>query len=63
MRSAYHEQLDQFDEALVQMTKLVNAAMIEATNALLDADLVAAESVIAGDEALTGLIRRRRREN
>ncbi|MGA9146106.1 MAG: phosphate signaling complex protein PhoU [Candidatus Nanopelagicales bacterium] len=52
MRSAYHEQLDQFDEALVQMTKLVNAAMIEATNALLDADLVAAESVIAGDEAI-----------
>ena len=52
MRSAYHDQLDQFDEALVHMTKLVNAAMIEATNALLDADLVAAESVIAGDEAI-----------
>ena len=52
MRSAYHEQLDQFDEGLVQMTKLVNAAMIEAKNALLDADLVAAESVIAGDEAI-----------
>ncbi len=37
MRSAYHEQLDQFDNALVHMTKLVNAAMIEATNALFDA--------------------------
>lgn len=52
MRSAYHEQLDQFDNALVHMTKLVNAAMIEATNALLDADLVVAESVIAGDEEI-----------
>ncbi|MFA7266013.1 MAG: phosphate signaling complex protein PhoU [Candidatus Nanopelagicales bacterium] len=52
MRSAYHEQLDQFDNQLVHMTKLVNDAMIQATNAILDADLVLAESVIAGDEEI-----------
>ena len=34
------------------MTKLVNDAMIQATNAILDADLVLAESVIAGDEEI-----------
>lgn len=50
MRSAYHEQLDQFDHQLVHMTKLVNEAMIQATNALLDADLNLAQSVIAHDE-------------
>lgn len=49
MRTAYHEQLDEFDTALVSMTRLVNAAMIRATDALLDADLVAAEEVISGD--------------
>lgn len=52
MRSAFHEQLDQFDADLVQMTELVNTAMIKATTALLDADLSLAESVIAGDEAI-----------
>jgi phosphate transport system protein len=52
MRSAYHEQLDHFDAGLAHMTTLVNAAMIKATNALLDADLALAESVIAADEAI-----------
>ncbi len=52
MRSAYHEQLEQFDEALVHMTRLVNSAMIKATTSLLDADLVLAETVIAGDEEI-----------
>ena len=55
MRSAYHEQLDQFDDGLVRMTTLVNAAMIRATNALLDADLELAESVIAGDDQIDAL--------
>ena len=55
MRSVYHEQRDQFDDGLVQMTTLVNAAMIKATNALLDADLALAESVIAGDDQIDAL--------
>ena len=55
MRSVYHEQLDQFDDGLVQMTTLVNAAMIKATNALLDADLALAESVNAGDDQIYAL--------
>lgn len=52
MRSAFHEQLEQFDLDLVQMTQLVNDAMVKATTALLDADLALAEQVIAGDEAI-----------
>lgn len=52
MRSTYSDQLEQFDKGLVHMTHLVNDAMIQATNALLDADLMLAESVIAGDEEI-----------
>lgn len=52
MRSNYHEQLNQFDEGLVELTRLVDAAMTRATTALLYADLAAAESVIAGDEVI-----------
>ena len=55
MRSAYHEQLAEFDKGLVAMTRLVNTAMIRATNSLLDADLALAESVIAGDEEIDAL--------
>ena len=52
MRSAYHDEIDHFDHTLVTMTELVNDAMIRATNALLDADLAGAETVIANDEAI-----------
>jgi phosphate transport system protein len=49
MREHYHEQLDGIVDQLVAMTKLVAEAMNRATHALLDADLAAAESVIASD--------------
>ena len=48
MREAYHEQLDRVNDDLVEMTRLVGSAMDRATQALLDADLPLAESVIAG---------------
>ena len=49
MRQQYHEQLDEIRGELVSMTKLVADAMTRATHALLDADLTAAEGVIASD--------------
>ncbi len=52
MRTAYHEQLDAFDGALVEMTRLVGAAMTSATESILDADLGKAEAVIRGDDAI-----------
>ncbi len=51
MREAFHEQLDRVNDELVEMTRLVGSAMNRATQALLDADLALAESVIAGDDA------------
>lgn len=55
MRTAYHEQLAEFDAALIEMTRLVQTAMKRATEAILDADLAAAESVIAGDDAIDAI--------
>jgi len=52
VRNNYHEQLDAISEDLVQMTKLVGSAINRATQALLDADLQLAESVIEGDETV-----------
>jgi phosphate transport system protein len=52
MREAYHEQLSEITHELVQMTKMAGDAMGRATHALLDADLQAAESVIASDTDL-----------
>jgi phosphate transport system protein len=49
MREHFHEQLDDIREQLVTMTGMVGTAMGRATNALLEADLAAAESVIASD--------------
>ena len=46
MRAAYYEQLDQINDDLVEMTRLVGSAMNRATQALLDADLSLAEAVI-----------------
>ena len=56
MREAYHSQLDQVSDDLVEMTRLVGSAMNKATQALLDADLALAESVIAGDEAIDAFL-------
>jgi phosphate transport system protein len=55
MRTNYHEQLDAITDELVQMTNLVGSAVNRATQALLDADLQLAESVIEGDEAVDAL--------
>jgi phosphate transport system protein len=55
MRNTYHDQLDAISEELVQMTKLVGSAINRATQALLDADLQLAESVIQGDETVDEL--------
>ena len=49
MREQYHGQLQEISERLVEMTKMVGDAMGRATRALLDADVQAAESVIASD--------------
>ena len=55
MRDNYHEQLAGMGDELIEMSRLAGSAVSKATSALLDADLAAAESVIAGDEALNAL--------
>lgn len=55
MRQAYQQQLTQISEDLVAMTRLVGSAMNRATQALLDADLQLAESVIRADEDVDSL--------
>ncbi len=52
MRDAFHEELDNITESLVEMTNLVASAMARGTTALLDADLQLAESVITADETV-----------
>ena len=55
MREAYHESLHEIDTLLIEMTRLVGRAMNHATQALLDADLQEAESVIAEDAQLDSI--------
>ena len=55
MRDHYHEDLDAITESLVRITRLAGRAINRATQALLDADLQAAESVISGDDAIDDL--------
>jgi phosphate transport system protein len=55
MVSAFQDQLDVVNAELVQMTRLVGSAMNRATQALLDADLTLAESVIAADAQIDTL--------
>ncbi len=55
MRKAFHHDLDRVTEDLVEMTRLAGSAISRATTALLDADLVLAESVIAADADLDDL--------
>ncbi|HET7407288.1 MAG TPA: phosphate signaling complex protein PhoU [Mycobacteriales bacterium] len=57
MRDAYHEDLDAIGAALVRLTGLVESAITRATVALMQADLTAAEAVIAGDEEVDDLYR------
>jgi phosphate transport system protein len=49
MREHYHEQIHEITDRLIEMSKLAGTAMGRATHALLEADLQAAESVIASD--------------
>lgn len=49
MRDAFHEDLDNLSDQLVEMTRLAASAMARATTALLDADITLAESVIESD--------------
>lgn len=55
MRSSYHEELDAIIDQLVHMASLVETAMKEASDALLNADLTRAEAVISGDAQLDAL--------
>jgi phosphate transport system protein len=52
MRDQYQQQLDSILDELVQMTGGVRRALDKATNALLNADVTAAEEVITGDLAI-----------
>ena len=45
MRDAFHEELDQISQSLLNMASLVNLAMEDATQALLTPDLGIAEKV------------------
>ena len=49
MRDQYYDQLESVVDDLVAMTAAVRTAVLEATDALLDANAEAAESVISGD--------------
>jgi phosphate transport system protein len=55
VRDQYHEDLDAITTSLVDITRLAGSAINYATQALLDADLQAAESVISGDLAIDEL--------
>jgi phosphate transport system protein len=58
MRDQYHEDLDAITTSLVDITRLAGSAINRATQALLDSDLQAAESVISGDAAIDELYER-----
>jgi phosphate transport system protein len=55
VRDQYHEDLDAITDSLVEITRLAGSAINRATQALLDADLQAAETVISGDAAIDAL--------
>jgi phosphate transport system protein len=58
VRDQYHEDLEAITSSLVDITRLTGSAINHATQALLDADLQAAESVITGDLAIDELYER-----
>jgi phosphate transport system protein len=55
MRTAYHEQLDDLATHLGEMCDSAGVAMKSATQALLDADVAAAEQVIRGQERIVSM--------
>jgi phosphate transport system protein len=55
MRDVFHDELDEIGAGVAEMIRLVAAAMEQATGALLDANLVSAEQVIAADVRVDAL--------
>jgi phosphate transport system protein len=55
MRAAFHDQLDEISDLLAEMAVAAGAAMNQATQALLNADLSVAEAVISGDDHIDEL--------
>ena len=55
VRAAYHEELTALTEQLGQMCGLAGVAMERATQALLQADLLLAEQVIADHDQITAM--------
>lgn len=55
MRDVYHDELDDIGKGVIEMTNLVAVAMERATQALLDANLALAESVMEADKRIDAL--------
>jgi phosphate transport system protein len=55
MRDVFHDELDEIGAGVLDMIRLVEVAMDQATGALLDADLHRAERVIEADEKVDAL--------
>ena len=55
MRGAFHDELNHLSAALVEMSERVDVALQQASAALINADLDAAESVISADAAIDAL--------
>ena len=55
MRDVFHDELDEIGAGVLEMTRLVEVAMDQATGALLDADLHRAERVIEADDKVDAL--------
>jgi len=55
MRDLFHHELDAIGTGVLEMIRLVEVAMDQATGALLDADLLRAERVIEADEKVDAL--------
>jgi phosphate transport system protein len=57
MRKAFHEQIDLLIDDLARLTLMVEACVVQATAALLDADAQEARRVVRGGEQLATLVR------
>src|SRR4051812_24607827 len=55
MRDVFHDELDEIGAGVLEMIRLVEVAMDQATGALLDADLNRAERVIDADDQVDAL--------
>jgi phosphate transport system protein len=55
MRDAFHDELDAITNTLTEMCHLACGAMVDATKAILEADLALAEEVISEDDKIDAL--------